>query len=158
MGHIEATKKLSASPEALWRVVQGIGGERGWYSNPFLWAIRGWMDKLVGGVGLRRGRRHRDRLVVGDAVDFWRVEAIEPGALLRLRAEMKLPGRAWLQYEVDPGPDGRGARLVQSAFFEPRGLWGLLYWYALSPVHPAIFRGMARELVGRAIARGGATA
>ena len=111
------TAETTASQEALWRVIQGIGGERGWYSNPLLWAIRGWVDKLVGGVGLRRGRRHRDRLLIGDAVDFWRVEAIEPGSLLRLRAEMLVPGKAWL--ELRATPDGDGSRYDQRAVFFP---------------------------------------
>ncbi len=134
------TATTDASPAALWRVVQGIGGERGWYSNPLLWAIRGWADKLVGGVGLRRGRRHRDRLVVGDAVDFWRVEAIEPGSLLRLRAEMKVPGLAWLEMRV--APDGDGSRYDQRAIFFPLGLAGRLYWLAVLPFHGFIFAGM----------------
>jgi uncharacterized protein YbjT (DUF2867 family) len=137
-----------ADPEALWRVIQGIGGERGWYSNPLLWAIRGWMDKLVGGVGLRRGRRHRDRLAVGDAVDFWRVEAIEPGVLLRLRAEMKVPGLAWLEMGVLP--DGGGSRYEQRAIFFPRGLAGRLYWLAVLPFHGFIFAGMANRITAAA--------
>ncbi|WP_137843195.1 SDR family oxidoreductase [Microbacterium sp. 2FI] len=137
-----------AGPEALWRVIQGIGGERGWYSNPLLWAIRGWMDKIVGGVGLRRGRRHRDRLVVGDAVDFWRVEAIEPGMLLRLRAEMKVPGLAWLEMSVTP--EGSGARYEQRAVFFPRGLAGRLYWLAVLPFHGFIFAGMANRITAAA--------
>lgn len=138
----------SATPEDLWRVIQGIGGERGWYSNPFLWAMRGWMDKIVGGVGLRRGRRHRDRLIVGDAVDFWRVEAIEPGSLLRLRAEMKVPGLAWL--ELRATPDGSGARYDQRAVFFPTGLSGRLYWFAVLPFHGFIFAGMANRITAAA--------
>ena len=144
----ERTATTPASPDALWRVVQGIGGERGWYSNPLLWAVRGWMDKLVGGVGLRRGRRHRDRLVVGDAVDFWRVEALEPGSLLRLRAEMLVPGLAWLEMRV--APDGDGARYDQRAIFFPRGLAGRLYWLAVLPFHGFIFRGMANRITAAA--------
>ena len=144
------TATTDASPAALWRVVQGIGGERGWYSNPLLWAIRGWADKLVGGVGLRRGRRHRDRLVVGDAVDFWRVEAIEPGSLLRLRAEMKVPGLAWLEMRV--APDGDGSRYDQRAIFFPLGLAGRLYWLAVLPFHGFIFAGMVNSITAAAIA------
>ncbi|MCR2763909.1 SDR family oxidoreductase [Microbacterium sp. zg.B48] len=142
------TARTSASQESLWRVIQGIGGERGWYSNPVLWAIRGWMDKLVGGVGLRRGRRHRDRLLVGDAVDFWRVEAIEPGSLLRLRAEMLVPGKAWL--ELRACPDADGARYDQRAVFFPLGLAGRLYWLAVLPFHGFIFAGMARSITAAA--------
>ncbi|MGC5171378.1 SDR family oxidoreductase [Microbacterium sp. DT81.1] len=142
------TAWTEASPDGLWRVIQGIGGERGWYSNPLLWAIRGWMDKLVGGVGLRRGRRHRDRLVVGDAVDFWRVEAIEPGALLRLRAEMKVPGLAWLEMRCTP--DAGGARYDQRAVFFPSGLSGRLYWLAVLPFHGFIFAGMANRITAAA--------
>ncbi|MET0673384.1 MAG: SDR family oxidoreductase [Microbacterium pygmaeum] len=144
----ERTATTDASPEALWRVIQGIGGDRGWYSNPLLWAVRGWMDKLVGGVGLRRGRRNRDRLVVGDAVDFWRVEAIEPGSLLRLRAEMKVPGLAWL--EMRATPDGAGARYDQRAIYFPSGLSGRLYWLAVLPFHGFIFRGMANRITATA--------
>ncbi len=142
------TAETSASPESLWRVIQGIGGERGWYSNPLLWAIRGWMDKLVGGVGLRRGRRHRDRLLVGDAVDFWRVEAIEAGSLLRLRAEMLVPGKAWL--ELRATPDGDGSRYDQRAVFFPLGLAGRLYWLAVLPFHGFIFAGMANSITAAA--------
>src|SRR5829696_5834009 len=95
-------RTVHAPPAALWRVVEGVGGEHGWYSFPLAWAVRGWLDRLVGGVGLRRGRRDRDHLLVGEALDFWRVEEIEPGRLLRLRAEMKVPGRAWLEMCVSP--------------------------------------------------------
>ena len=107
------TASTPASPDRLWRVIEGIGGENGWYSSPLLWAIRGWMDRLVGGIGLARGRRSRDRLEVGDALDFWRVEAIEPGSFLRLRAEMKVPGLAWL--ELRASADGRAAHATTSA-------------------------------------------
>ncbi|MEU9375086.1 SDR family oxidoreductase [Streptomyces sp. NPDC048255] len=98
-------RAVDASPAALWRVVEGIGGENGWYSFPLAWAVRGWLDRLVGGAGIRRGRRDAARLRVGDSLDFWRVEEIQPGRLLRLRAEMRLPGLAWLEMYVDPGPD-----------------------------------------------------
>lgn len=149
--------EVAASPEALFAQVERVGGQTGWPYANLLWRLRGIADRFVGGVGMRLGRRDPDHLRVGDAVDFWRVEEIRAPALLRLRAEMRLPGLAWLQYEVEPLPDGAGARLVQSAFFEPKGVWGLAYWTILSPVHPAIFRGMARELAARAIATGSAT-
>ena len=123
----------------------GLGGRRGWLAYNWAWRVRGLLDRLFGGVGLRRGRRHADELFPGEALDFWRVEAVEPGRLLRLRAEMKVPGRAWLQFTAEPdGPDH--CVLVQTAFFEPRGLWGLVYWYALYPIHQRIFDGLARAL------------
>nr|WSW71068.1 SDR family oxidoreductase [Streptomyces sp. NBC_00995] len=136
---------VHASPQALWRVVEGIGGEHGWYSFPLAWAVRGWLDRLVGGVGLRRGRRDTDRLRVGDSLDFWRVEEIQPGRLLRLRAEMRLPGLAWLEMAVEP--DGRGgARYRQRALFHPRGLLGHAYWWSVWPFHSLVFGGMARNI------------
>lgn len=144
----ERTAHTSASPERLWRVIQGIGGVNGWYSQPLLWAIRGWMDKLVGGVGIARGRRSRSRLEVGDALDFWRVEAIEPGSLLRLRAEMKVPGRAWL--ELRASAEGDGSRYDQRAVFFPQGLLGRLYWLAVLPFHGFIFTGMANRITAAA--------
>ncbi|MFE5186165.1 SDR family oxidoreductase [Streptomyces sp. NPDC056628] len=136
---------VDASPEALWRVVEGIGGENGWYSFPLAWAVRGWLDRLVGGVGLRRGRRDASRLRVGDSLDFWRVEEIEPGRLLRLRAEMRVPGLAWLEMRVLTGPDGR-TRYRQRALFHPRGLLGHAYWWGVSPFHSIVFGGMARNI------------
>ena len=141
------------APDAVFASVQGIGGERGWLAGDWLWHIRGAMDRLVGGVGLRRGRRHPDRLRVGDPLDFWRVEALEPGRLLRLRAEMRLPGEAWLEWTVEP-TDGGGSRLEQRALFHPRGLYGRAYWLAVSPFHRVIFRPMARRLVEIAAAGG----
>jgi uncharacterized protein YbjT (DUF2867 family) len=141
---------VSASPERVFAEVAKIGGDAGWpYANP-LWRIRGLVDRAVGGVGMRLGRRDPDHLRIGDALDFWRVEEVREPALLRLRAEMKVPGRAWLQYEVKP-VDG-GSRLVQIAFFEPKGLLGLAYWYGLYPVRGLIFRGMVRVLAERASA------
>lgn len=138
-----------ASAEALWAVVEGIGGENGWYSFPLAWALRGWLDKLVGGVGLRRGRRHPTTLNTGDALDFWRVESIERGHSLRLRAEMKLPGRAWLELSVeDRGEDGAFYR--QRAVFFPSGLGGRLYWAAILPFHGVIFSGMVNRIVAAA--------
>nr|WP_225447041.1 SDR family oxidoreductase [Streptacidiphilus sp. PB12-B1b] len=140
---------VDASPQALWDVVEGIGGENGWYSFPLAWAVRGWMDRLVGGVGLRRGRRDQTRLRVGDSLDFWRVEELVPGRLLRLRAEMRLPGLAWLELGVDPDADG-GARYRQLALFHPRGLAGHLYWWSVAPFHSVVFGGMARNIAGKA--------
>lgn len=138
-------RAVDASPEALWRVIEGIGGENGWYSFPLAWAVRGWLDRLVGGVGLRRGRRDTERLRVGDSLDFWRVEEIEPGRLLRLRAEMRLPGLAWLEMYVER--DGRGrARYRQRALFHPHGLLGHAYWWSVSPFHAVVFGGMARNI------------
>ncbi|GHD82561.1 uncharacterized protein YbjT (DUF2867 family) [Salinibacterium amurskyense] len=144
-----------ASAEALWAVVEGIGGENGWYSFPLAWALRGWLDKLVGGVGLRRGRRHPTTLNTGDALDFWRVESIERGHSLRLRAEMKLPGRAWLELGVeDRGEDGAFYR--QRAVFFPSGLGGRLYWAAILPFHGVIFSGMVNRIVAAAESDSGA--
>ncbi|MFF8427836.1 SDR family oxidoreductase [Streptomyces sp. NPDC016566] len=133
-------------PEVLWEVIEGIGGENGWYSFPLAWALRGRLDRLVGGVGLRRGRRDARRLRVGDSLDFWRVEEIERGRLLRLRAEMRLPGLAWLEMTVDG--DGHGPlQYGQRALFHPRGLLGHLYWWSVSPFHAVVFGGMARNIV-----------
>ena len=141
---------VPASPADVFAVFSGIGGRQGWLYADWAWKIRGVLDRLVGGVGLRRGRRSPSLLQVGEALDWWRVETIEAGQLLRLRAEMKVPGRAWLQFESQP----RGAEtlLVQTAFFEPRGLAGLAYWYLLYPIHQLIFSGMARAIAVRAAA------
>ncbi|MFF4243039.1 SDR family oxidoreductase [Streptomyces sp. NPDC001822] len=136
---------VDASPEALWRVVEGIGGVNGWYSFPLAWALRGWLDRLVGGVGLRRGRRDAQRLRVGDSLDFWRVEEIEPGRLLRLRAEMRLPGLAWLEMYAERGENGR-SHYRQRAIFHPLGLLGHAYWWSVSPFHAVVFGGMARNI------------
>ncbi|MFJ7996375.1 SDR family oxidoreductase [Streptomyces sp. NPDC096310] len=138
-------RDVDASPGALWRVVEGIGGDHGWYSFPLAWAVRGWLDRLVGGVGLRRGRRDAERLRAGDSLDFWRVEEIEPGRLLRLRAEMRLPGLAWLEMYVVEG-EGGGSRYRQRALFHPRGLLGHAYWWSVSPFHALVFGGMARNI------------
>lgn len=136
---------VDASPEALWRVIEGIGGVNGWYSFPLAWALRGWLDRLVGGVGLRRGRRDAQRLRVGDSLDFWRVEEIEPGRLLRLRAEMRLPGLAWLEMYAETSEDGR-SHYRQRAIFHPLGLLGHAYWWSVSPFHAVVFGGMARNI------------
>ncbi|MCR8670830.1 SDR family oxidoreductase [Agrococcus sp. HG114] len=137
-----------ASPEAVWRVIESIGGERGWYSVPLLWSVRGLADRVAGGVGLRRGRRDPDRLREGDVVDWWRVERIDRGRLLRLRAEMRVPGRAWIEFEVTTR--GTGAHYRQRAVFLPSGLSGRLYWWALVPAHLVIFDVMANRIVAAA--------
>jgi uncharacterized protein YbjT (DUF2867 family) len=134
----------------VWRAVEGIGGDHGWYSFPLAWAVRGLLDRIVGGVGLRRGRRHPDRLVLGDAVDFWRVEALERPRLLRLRAEMRLPGEAWLEFSVTD--DDGTTVLHQRALFIPRGLLGDLYWWAVSPFHGIVFGSMIANLAKAALA------
>ncbi|WP_448626243.1 SDR family oxidoreductase [Geodermatophilus sp. URMC 64] len=140
----ERVRATPAEPSALWRVVEGIGGEAGWYSFPLAWEVRGALDRLVGGVGLRRGRRHPRDLYVGDALDFWRVEEVEDGRLLRLRAEMRLPGLAWLEFHVEH--EGGTTRLRQRATFHPRGLLGHLYWWAVAPFHGIVFGGMVRNV------------
>ncbi|MEU7018492.1 SDR family oxidoreductase [Streptomyces sp. NPDC046385] len=141
----ERSRAVDASPEALWRVIEGVGGENGWYSFPLAWAVRGWADRLVGGVGLRRGRRDAERLRAGDALDFWRVEEIDRGRLLRLRAEMRLPGLAWLEMRVDRDERGRTS-YRQRALFHPRGLAGHAYWWSVAPFHAVVFGGMARNI------------
>ena len=140
---------LDLPPAIVFQAYTGLGGERGWLYMHWSWQFRGWMDKLVGGVGLRRGRRHPDELRVGEALDFWRVEAVEPDRLIRLRAEMKLPGKAWLEFQSIPQPDGK-TLLTQSAYFAPRGLAGFLYWYLLYSMHSFIFSGLIRKVAERA--------
>ncbi len=144
----ERSLAVDVAVEALWRAVEGIGGERGWYSFRLAWAVRGLLDRLVGGVGLRRGRRDPDRLILGDAVDFWRVESIERPTLLRLRAEMKLPGQAWLEFSITTDDPERPV-LHQKALFIPHGLAGHAYWWAISPFHNVVFGSMITNL-GRA--------
>lgn len=138
----------SAPVERVFDEICALGGDAGWPAGNWLWQLRGIIDRLFGGVGMRRGRRHPRELHVGEPLDFWRVEALEPQHLLRLRAEMKLPGTAWLQFETLP--DGSGARVQQTAFFEPYGLPGYLYWYALLPFHRFIFPGLIRAVRERA--------
>ncbi|UXY34083.1 SDR family oxidoreductase [Streptomyces albidocamelliae] len=147
------TASVAADVPALWRVIEGVGGENGWYSFPLAWNLRGVLDRLVGGVGLRRGRRDAQRLRVGDSLDFWRVEEIEPGHLLRLRAEMRLPGLAWLEMYAEPDGKGR-SRYRQRALFHPHGLLGHAYWWSVSPFHALVFGGMARNIARAAAATG----
>lgn len=141
-------RSVQATASVTFAEIERLGGTSGWPFANLLWALRGLLDRIVGGPGMRLGRRDPDHVRVGDAVDFWRVEAVRRPELLRLRAEMKVPGRAWLQYEVTR--TSTGSRITQTAFFEPRGLSGLLYWYLLLPAHSLIFRGSIRELVKRA--------
>lgn len=146
----EARQRIvGASVESVYQVFSGLGGKRGWLYANWLWLLRGVLDRMVGGVGFRRGRRDADLLHAGDALDFWRVEKVEPNHLLRLRAEMLVPGLAWLEFEVTPQLEGT-ARLLQTAFFVPHGLLGLAYWYLLYPIHALIFSGMIRAIARRA--------
>lgn len=138
------TVSVAVPPSAAFAAIEQIGGENGWYFAQWLWQLRGWLDLLVGGVGMRRGRRDARVLGVGDVLDCWRVEAIERGGRLLLAAEMKLPGRAWLEFEVRPTRDGRGVDIKQKASFDPLGLGGLAYWYVVWPLHQLVFAGMLR--------------
>lgn len=138
------TAWVGCAPEQAFQPVARIGGNAGWYYGDRLWRLRGLLDLAVGGPGLRRGRRDAESVAPGDTVDFWRVEAIEPGRLLRLAAEMRLPGRAWLQFEVTP--DNGGSLIRQTALFDPVGLGGLTYWYGLWGIHQMVFAGMLRNI------------
>jgi uncharacterized protein YbjT (DUF2867 family)/uncharacterized protein YndB with AHSA1/START domain len=150
---LERRQQVVAAPPAdVFRVFAGLGGDRGYLAYDWAWRLRGALDRMVGGVGLRRGRRDVDERRTGDAVDFWRVEDVVPDRLLRLRAEMRLPGLAWLQFEAQPRDDGT-TQLVQTAYFAPRGLAGFAYWYGLYPVHSRIFSGMMREIARAAESR-----
>ena len=142
------TAEVPVSPHLAFAPVQKIGGANGWYFANILWRLRGALDLLAGGVGLRRGRRDPHTLAAGDGLDFWRVEGFEPDRRLRLVAEMKVPGRAWLQFEVEPNI--RGSVIRQTAIFDPAGLGGLLYWYALYPIHRWIFSGMLQSIASTA--------
>ena len=142
--------RVPVPPATAFGPIRTIGGTRGWYYANALWRLRGLLDLPFGGAGARRGRRDPDNLGVGDHVDFWRVEAVEPDRLLRLRAEMTLPGRAWLQFEVEPVAGGSVIR--QTAVFDPVGVVGRLYWYAIWPVHGMVFRGMVRGIARAAVA------
>ena len=141
---------VDATTEAIFRAFTGLGGTRGWLYMNWAWRVRGAFDRLCGGVGLRRGRRDADSVRVGEALDFWRVEAVEPSHLMRLRAEMKVPGKAWLQFEVKAQEHDTRPLLTQIAFFAPKGLLGLVYWYALYPIHSMIFGGMIQRVAKRA--------
>jgi len=143
------TIKIPRPPEAAFRPIRRIGGGTGWYALNWLWKLRGALDLLVGGVGMRRGRPDSDGLHPGDAVDFWRVEAFVPDHFLRLYAEMKVPGRAWLEFEVT-GDEG-SSTVRQTAVFDPVGLFGQAYWYALFPVHQLVFRGMLKGIATAAL-------
>lgn len=134
------------SPEAVWQVVETIGGSNGWYSASALWRIRGWMNKIVGSYGLDRGRRLPDRLRVNDYIDWWRVESVDPGRSVTLRAELRAGGNGWLQFFVEPR-DGGGVRLLQRAVFFPSGLVGRLYWRTIQPFHALIFPAMAKNIL-----------
>lgn len=136
---------MATSLEDVWSVVRRVGGSTGWYYGDWLWRARGVLDRLVGGVGLNRGRRHATELQVGDALDFWRVASVEPPRRLLLAAEMKLPGQAVLEFKLQQNTAGQ-AELRQTARFLPRGLWGLLYWYAVTPFHGLVFNGMLRGI------------
>ncbi|MSR33182.1 MAG: SDR family oxidoreductase [Phycisphaerales bacterium] len=140
---------VSKSTDAVYTSFASLGGARGWLCWDWAWQLRGIFDRLIGGVGIRRGRRHPVELRAGDAVDFWRVEHVVPGRLVRLRAEMLVPGLAWLEFEARPEADGK-TLLLQTAFFEPKGLFGLLYWYALYPMHGVIFSGLIRQVAQQA--------
>jgi uncharacterized protein YbjT (DUF2867 family) len=140
------TRFVDVPPEAVAQTFSSLGGERGWLVWRWAWEARGFLDQLVGGPGLRRGRRHPSELYPGEAIDFWRVEEWRPGRLLRLRAEMKVPGRAWLQFEAIP--ENGGTKLVQTAFFAPTGFFGWLYWYGIYPLHAVIFSDLV-EAVAR---------
>jgi hypothetical protein len=139
---------VRASAAEAFEPIRRIGGEAGWYFATWLWRLRGWLDLLLGGVGLRRGRRDPAQLKQGDVLDCWRVEQVEPDRSLRLRAEMKLPGRGWLQFEVQP--DDAGAVIYQTAIFDPLGWAGRAYWYLIYPVHLVVFSGMLRGIAARA--------
>jgi uncharacterized protein YbjT (DUF2867 family) len=141
-------KDVSVTRQKAFGVIKRIGGKNGWYFADWLWGLRGFFDLLVGGVGMRRGRKDPDSVAIGDVIDCWRVEQYEPGESLVLYAEMKLPGRAWLGYEIKSIP--RGCRITQTATFDPAGLLGLAYWYLVWPLHQVVFSGMLREIAKRA--------
>lgn len=140
---------VNATPGRIFGVFSGIGGDRGWFYAQFLWSLRAALDRFMGGVGMRRGRRHADRLHQGEPLDFWRVERVVEGRTLLLRAEMKLPGKGWLEFETREGDRGVSI-LRQTAYFEPLGFFGYIYWYSLYPLHKIIFAGLAAEIKRRA--------
>jgi hypothetical protein len=136
---------VNAPAERVFETFTCLGGETGWLYFDWAWEIRGIIDRMFGGVGLRRGRRDPAEIRIGDAIDFWRVEKLDQNRMMTLRAEMKLPGEAWLQFETIPDQDG-SSQLIQTAFFAPKGLFGFLYWYGLYPIHSLIFSGLIRRL------------
>lgn len=147
---------LAAAPETIWPFIEKIGGQHGWYYGDFLWQIRGWMDTMVGGVGLRRGRRNPEKLLVGDALDFWRVLKINPPHRLILLAEMKMPGEAILEFQITR-IEPNHSQLMLNTRFRSRGLYGLFYWYVLLPFHDLLFGGMLKAMardIGRPIISG----
>jgi hypothetical protein len=145
---------IAAPPPMVFKTYSSLGGDRGWLYANWAWRLRAWLDRLVGGLGMRRGRRDPETVMVGDVVDFWRVEEVVPNHLLRLRAEMKLPGRGWLQFESHPKPDAPDHTiLTQTVFFETRGLLGHLYWYLLYPFHVLIFSHLCKKI--RQLSEGG---
>lgn len=146
------TVVVNVPPFRAFAPVRRIGGAAGWYFCNPLWRARGWLDHRFGGVGMNRGRRDPEHCMVGDIIDGWAVEAYEPDRRMRLSADLKLPGRGWLEYDVTPLDDGRKSRIRQTATFDPRGLLGRTYWYAILPVHVLIFRGLLRRIAQRALA------
>jgi len=143
---------VAVSPERAFAAIERIGGANGWYAADWLWTLRGWLDQLIGGPGMARGRRDPERLATGETLDCWRVELCEPPRRLRLAAEMKLPGRGWLEFEVVPR-DG-AVTIHQTAVFDPRGLGGLAYWYAIWPLHELVFRRMLAGIARHAVRAG----
>jgi uncharacterized protein YbjT (DUF2867 family) len=143
------TMRVPVGPLQAFAPIRRIGGRNGWYFGDVLWRIRGLIDLMMGGVGMRRGRPDAETPFPGSTLDFWRVEAYQPGLRLRLFAEMKVPGRAWLEFRAEP--DGVSTVVTQLAEFEPRGLLGILYWYLLSPIHEVMFRGMLRRIAAAAL-------
>jgi len=135
---------IDASPDQAFRAVENLGGDTGWYAWTWLWRVRGWLDTLVGGIGMRRTGIRRAPLAIGDEVDFWRVEALVPGRLVKLRAEMSVPGDAWLEFDISS--DGTRSTIRQTATFLPRGLFGRLYWYSVFPFHQLVFRGLLKGI------------
>jgi uncharacterized protein YbjT (DUF2867 family) len=146
-------RRVEAPAREVYSAFARIGGTNGWYYANWLWWLRGVIDRIVGGVGMRRGRRDPVNVVPGDALDWWRVEAVDKGKLLRLRAEMRVPGKAWLEFRADPQSEGV-THLQQVAYFQPKGLLGQLYWYLLYPIHRLIFRGMVDAIARKAERRG----
>ena len=138
-------KEINSEPEKVWQIVEAIGGNNGYFSFDWAWEIRGILDRIVGGVGLRRGRRDPHHLNVGETLDFWRVEEKIPNNLLRLRAEMKMPGKAWLEFRVEKTGDQK-SKLTQTAIFYPKGLAGHSYWWLIAPFHVFVFPGMIKNI------------